>query len=111
MSRFTGRAKEKITILTKPIPTGFKGWVIADEGYFLHWFWYAKGDGPQGIGKVPKPLRRNKIVVVIPALLNTFPNCSPGTYGVTLDNLFISTKLLMYLSAEGFGAHRTARTC
>ena len=46
MSRFTGRSKEKITIPSKPIPTGIKGWVIADEGYFLQWIWHAKGDGP-----------------------------------------------------------------
>ena len=38
ISQFIGRVKEKITIPTKLIPTGFKGWVIADKGYFLHWF-------------------------------------------------------------------------
>ena len=36
ISRFTGRAKEKITIPIKLIPTRFKDWVIADKGYFLH---------------------------------------------------------------------------
>ena len=110
MSRFTGRAKEKITIPTKPIPTGIKGWVLADNGYFCHWFWHGKGDGPQGIGKTPKLLGRNKTAAVVPALLKTLPQAPPGTYGVTLDNLFTSTKLLVYLSAEGFGARGTART-
>ena len=110
MARFTGRAKEKTTIKTKPIPTGFKRWVISDKGYFLHWFWHAKSDGPQGIGEIPKPLGRNKTAVVVPALLNTLPKGPPGTYGVTLDNLFTSTKLLTYLSAEGYGARGTART-
>ena len=76
----------------------------------MHWFWYAKGDGPQGISKVPKPLNRNKIIVVVLALLNTLPQAPSGIYSVTLDNLFISTKLLMYLSAEGFGARGTTRT-
>ena len=74
----------------------------------MHWIWYAKGDGSQGI-KVPKPLGKNKIVVVIPALLNTFSQGPPGTYSVTLDNLFTFIKLLVYLSAEGFGARSTAR--
>ena len=37
ISWFTGRSKEKITIPSKPIPTEIKGWVIADEGYFMHW--------------------------------------------------------------------------
>ena len=115
MSRFTGRAKEKITIKNKPIPTGIKAWVIADKGYFLHWFWYAKGDGPQGIGRVPKPLSRNKTAAVVPALLKTLPKLSlpkgsHSQYGVTLDNLFTSTKLLTYLSKNGYGARGTARS-
>ena len=109
MSRFTGRIKEKITIPTKPIPTGIKAWVLSDNGYFMHWIWHVKGDGPQGI-KVPKSLGKNKIAAVVPALLNTLPQGPPGTYSVTLDNLFTSTKLLVYLSAEGFGACGTART-
>ena len=46
MSQFTGYAKEKITIPTKLIPTGFKGWVITDKEYFLYWFWHTKDDGP-----------------------------------------------------------------
>ena len=115
MSRFTGRAKEKITITSKPIPTGIKAWVIANEGYFLHWFWHAKGDGPQGIGPVPRPLGRNKTAAVVPALLNTLPEISlpkhcHNSYSVTLDNLFTSTKLLAYLSQIGYGARGTART-
>ena len=72
MSRFIGRAKEKIIIPTKPILTGIKAWVLSDNSYFMHWIWYAKGDGPQGI-KVPKPLGKNKIAAVILALLNTLP--------------------------------------
>ena len=72
ISRFTGRIKEKITISTKPILTGIKAWVFSDNSYFMHWIWHAKGNGLQGI-KVPKPLGKNKIVVVVSALLNTLP--------------------------------------
>ena len=75
----------------------------------MHWFWHAKGDGLQGINKVSKPLGRNKIVVVVLTLLNTLPQAPPGTYSVILDNLFIFIKLLVYLSAKGFGARNTAR--
>ena len=74
MSRFTGRAKEKITIPTKSIPTGFKGWVIIDKGYFLYWFWYTKGNSPQGIGKVPKPLKKI-IVKVITFIIKNIQLC------------------------------------
>ena len=76
----------------------------------MYWFWHTKEDSPQEINKVFKPLDRNKIVVVILALLNTLPQASPGTYSVTLDNLFIFIKLLVNLSAKGFGAYSTART-
>ena len=82
--------------------TGFNGWVIADKGYFLYLFWYTKGDGPQEIGKVPKPLKIKKIMTVILALLNTLSVGSPGTCNIILDNLFTSTKLLIYFLAEGF---------
>ena len=58
ISRFTGHLKEKITIPSKPIPTEIKDWVIADKGYFIYWIWHAKGNSPQGIGKVPKPLEK-----------------------------------------------------
>ena len=73
MVRFTGRAKKKLTIPTKPIPTGIKAWIIADKGYFLYLFWHAKGSGPQGIGQIPKALGRNKIAAIVPALLKTLP--------------------------------------
>ena len=103
MCRFTGRSKAKLTIPTKPIPIGIKAWVIRDKGYFLHWFWHAKGNGPQGIGRIPKALGRNKTAAVIPTLLKTLPQQN-YPYGVTLDNLFTSTKLLTYLSLIGYGA-------
>ena len=109
MSRFTGRAKEIITIPSKPIPTGFKVWILADNRYFLSWSWHAKGDSPQGIGKIPKPLGRNKTAAVVAYLLSTLPEAPPDTYSVTLDNLFVSTKLVSYLGSKGFGARGTAR--
>ena len=69
MTRFTDRAKEKVIISSKLILTGIKDWALAEKGYFLHWFWYAKRKGPQGVPKKPKKL--NVIVVVVPALLFT----------------------------------------
>ena len=99
MSQFIGHIKKKITIPTKPILTGIKVWILADNGYFVHWFWHTKGDGPQGINKVPKSLGKNKIATVVLALLKTLPQAPPGTYNITLDNLFISIKFLVYLLA------------
>ena len=44
------------------------------------------------------------------ALLNTLPQGPPGTYSITLDNLFIFTKLLVYLLAKDFSACGTTKT-
>ncbi|KAH0528214.1 hypothetical protein TsFJ059_003105 [Trichoderma semiorbis] len=32
---FQGKAREKVTIPTKPTPTGYKNWVVAQRGFFL----------------------------------------------------------------------------
>ena len=76
----------------------------------MYWFWHAKENSPQGINKVPKPLGRNKIITVILILLNTLPQAPPSIYNITLNNLFTFIKLLIYLSAEGFGICGTVRT-
>ena len=34
-----------MNIPTKPIPEGFKIWVLANQGYVLDWMFYAKGTG------------------------------------------------------------------
>ena len=111
MVRFTGRMKEIVIIPSKPIPTGIKGWAIADEGFILKWYWHAKGKGPQGVPK--KPAELNPTAAVVPALLDTLPkppqsNNTNAPYGVTLDNLFTSTKLVEYLSAHSYGVRGTA---
>ena len=106
MTRFTGRAHEKLTIPSKPIPTGIKGWAVAELGYFLYWFWHARGKGPQGV-ECPKELKQNKTAAVVPCLLNKLPK--DLQYGVYLDNLFTSTPLLKYLYEQGYGATGKAR--
>ena len=97
--RFTGRAKEKLTITNKPIPTSIKVWILKDKGFFYHWFWYTKGNSSQGISPVPQALERNKIAVIVLALLNTLSRGPPGTYSMTLDNLFTFIKILVFAIA------------
>jgi hypothetical protein len=50
---FQGRASEIVTIPSKPIPTGYKIWVKASNGYVFDFIWHARGtrniDGPQGL--------------------------------------------------------------
>ncbi|KAJ0130389.1 Uncharacterized protein HZ326_26508 [Fusarium oxysporum f. sp. albedinis] len=40
---FLGRSLETTTIPSKPIPTGFKVWTMAQRGYFLRWIWLRPG--------------------------------------------------------------------
>jgi len=110
MLRFTSRSHDIITIPSKPIPTGYKVWVVAQQGYILSWLWHSKRSGPVGI-KVPRALGRNKTAATVPYLLQRLPKRPPESlYVVWLDNLFSSTKLFQYLRDLGFGATRTART-
>ncbi|KAF1980688.1 hypothetical protein K402DRAFT_305304, partial [Aulographum hederae CBS 113979] len=46
MEPFSGRAKETLLMSTKPVPEGFKLWVLADHGYAIDWLFHAKGTGP-----------------------------------------------------------------
>jgi len=100
-----------MTIPSKPIPTGYKVWAVAQKGYILSWLWHSKGTGPLGIGKVPCALGCNKTAATVPYLLGLLhkrPKESP--YIVWLDNLFSSTKLFEYLRQLGYGATSTACT-
>jgi hypothetical protein len=48
---FKGRSRHKITIKTKPTPTGLKVWVLAVRGYLLRWYFHQPGPkyGPVGV--------------------------------------------------------------
>jgi len=111
MIRFTGRSHDIMTIPSKPIPTGYKVWAVAQKGYILSWLWHSKGTGPRGIGKVPCALGCNKTAATVPHLLGLLPKrTTESPYIVWLDNLFSSTKLFRYLRQLGYGATGTART-
>ncbi|KAK0367484.1 hypothetical protein CLIM01_15159, partial [Colletotrichum limetticola] len=115
MVRFTGRAVETTTIPTKPIPTGFKVWVLAQAGYSLRWLWHVHGDGPYGLVAQARPAagdeeaRRTALTPtqrVVTSLLSLLPL---ATYHVFLDNLFASVKLFRALRDQRIGATGTCR--
>ncbi|KAJ0128414.1 Uncharacterized protein HZ326_28491 [Fusarium oxysporum f. sp. albedinis] len=127
MVRFLGRSLETTTIPSKPIPTGFKVWTVAQRGYFLRWIWHRPGRkfGPVGVRPTYRRLHsqlrmmrqrrqlreRNTIHLnptqaVVVALVNLLPK---STYHVFLDNLFSSCDLFRRLRQRGHGATGTAR--
>ncbi|UPK96435.1 hypothetical protein LCI18_007370 [Fusarium solani-melongenae] len=120
MIRYTGRSHDITFIRNKPTPLGFKIWVVAQYGFFIHWLWHVK-DSPYGIAAIPKkkgrkaliaPVTNDKMIplnntqAVVVALVNMLPK---GRYHVFVDNLFSSADLFRSLRAHGYGATGTAR--
>jgi len=121
MIRYTGRAKEIVTIPGKPTPTGFKVWALAQAGYLFSWCYHAYSKGPQADQKPPKlpglgekPLTNCQAVVVYLTQLlpkpQQLPDQQPRFYHLWLDNLFTSINLLRYLRSISVAATGTTRT-
>ncbi|KJZ70308.1 hypothetical protein HIM_10315 [Hirsutella minnesotensis 3608] len=115
MIRYTGRSREITKVPNKPIPVGYKVWVVAQRGYYLSWIWHLP---KKAMGPVAGPIRRKKAgnkdsiylnptQSVVPALTSLLPE---QPYHVFLDNLFSSPSLFLALRQRGIGATGTART-
>ena len=111
MSRFMGRTAEIVNIPSKPIPEGYKIWVLANGGYVLDWLYHTRGDGPVDLDEywtwwcnLPKT---QALVCELVKQQGIHDDCR---HMVWMDNLFTSAELLRRLKKEGFGAAGTART-
>jgi hypothetical protein len=53
---FKGQSRHKVTIKTKPTPTGLKVWALAARGYLLQWYWHQPGPkyGPVGVEAIAR---------------------------------------------------------
>ena len=110
-----GRAREIVNIPSKPIPEGFKIWVLANEGYILDWMYHAKGsgkkDGPQDLDNFwTDDLGFSRTQAVILDLVTQDGIVRDHSHTIWLDNLFTSSRLLSQLDFEGFGTAGTVRT-
>ena len=125
MIGFEGRAYEKTTVPSKPTPTGFKVWVVAQQGFFWQWIWHTPRSMPAGIRRLREALqpqgsqrgKKRKAVAdteralnptqaVVVSLLSRLPG---AIYHVFLDNLFSSPHLFRALRKQGIAATGTAR--
>lgn len=98
-----GRAPEIVNIPSKPIPEGFKIWVLANEGYVLDQIWHAKGEN-KGPVDLDTSFTQDEGFLKTQAVVLDFVTqrhelteerlYPPGKYVVQLDNLFTSVKLL-----------------
>jgi hypothetical protein len=110
IQRFTGRSNATVTIPCKPTPTGYKVWVLAEQGYILNWLWHRKGETYGPIDLDAKWLQQGftKTESVPLTLLSRLPNVGKGSI-VYLDNLFTSTRLCRAFREQGIGACGTVR--
>jgi len=138
MVRFTGRSVETTTLPTKPIPVGYKVWVLAQAGYFLRWIWHVHNSGPVGLTVTARPQRQptqgtqstqgtqqsnGKDVIPITEVADFGRGLNPtqgvviallnllqkATYHVFLDNLFPTPTLFRILREQQIGATGTCR--
>ena len=112
IQRFMGRAKEIVNIPSKPVPEGFKIWVLANAGYILDWMWHAKGDenGPVDLDDFwTKDLGFSKTQAVVLDLIKQTGISDKKKHVIWLDNLFTSARLLTQMKEEGFGGAGTVR--
>ena len=97
IQRFMGRAVEIVNIPSKPIPEGFKIWILANTGYVLNWLFHAKGDRLRPIDLDDfwtDNLGFLKTQAVVLDLV-TQQGVLGGFYHIIwLDNLFTSARLL-----------------
>ena len=107
---FTGKSSDTVHIPSKPIPVGYKAWVLADSGYFLRWAFHSKGVGPIGYNSEDYPTLAPTQGIVA-HLLTQIP-CPPSKlhgYHVYMDNLFTTPELLQLLCDRGITATGTTR--
>ena len=92
-----GRAKEIVNIPSKPIPEGFKIWVLANSSYILDWLYHAKGDrlGPVDLDDFwTKDLGFSNTQAVVLDLVKQYGILDNYQHIIWLDNLFTSARLL-----------------
>ncbi|RYC79342.1 hypothetical protein BFJ63_vAg17777 [Fusarium oxysporum f. sp. narcissi] len=119
MVPFTGRSKETTLVKGKPTPEGFKIWVIAQQGYFLHWLWHVKASPVTPVTvklEVPTPYgKKGKLRTEIPlsntqsVVVHLLKKLVTQTHHVFTDNLFSLPQLFRLLRQLGYGATGTAR--
>ena len=113
IQRFLGRSEQTVNIPSKPVPEGFKIWLLGNSGYVLDWMHHEKGDdkGPVDLEDFwTKWKGLSKTEAVVMDLVTQEGVNSDNKHIIWLDNLFTSTLLLKILKEEGFGAAGTVRT-
>ncbi len=118
MIAFTGQGAHKIKIKNKPIPEGFKVWILAFGGFVHDWLWHSGRDGPEECSKIER-IRQVPYLQecdLPPTQLMPINLCKKLrdrnlqlNYVVILDNLFLNVKVAHVLLKYRIGYLGTTR--
>ena len=119
MIPYDGHSKHTVTLKRKPIPMGFKVWVLAYEGYINDWLYRSAAEGPEATVEklvVTTPGYTKHHVTLAPTfqvvyqLMKGLRDRHPQQhYVVFLDNLFTTLELVHALLLLGVAAMGTSR--
>ena len=122
MIRFEGRSSGITTIPGKPVPTGFKYFALADEGYIWNFECTAPGvlegeideDITSRVVSLPGTTETTKLsntqAVVERLVSKLYPRVKDtNSYHLYLDNLFVSWKICYLLKTKGIAVTGTCR--
>src|ERR1700753_725918 len=121
MVSFTGRSTYTVKLPGKPIPEGYKAWVLgAAGGYYLDWLLYSSSEGPEACTRkrkrlIPQSSSNTPIALTetfqVPVLLcERLRSRSPSrNWLLFLDNLFLNVDVAYALLHLGVGVMGTTR--
>ena len=120
MVAYRGRTKHTVKIKNKPIPEGYKVWVLAEAGYVWTWLWHSKIEGPEKISKngtknnfLPIPLLPIHFPATFALVLQLAREVrnwyNHRIFTVFLDNLFLNVEVAQALLVLGFLCMGTTR--
>ncbi len=122
MIRFEGRSSGITTIPGKPVPTGFKIFALAEDGYIINFEFTAPGtlEGEETediLARVVEVIEKgistklsNTQAVVERLISILYRFIAPGySYHLYLDNLFVSWKLAYLFKTKGIAITGTCR--
>jgi hypothetical protein len=110
MIKYTAPSKHTVVMRTKPIPRGFKVWVIAQGGFFYDFYWHSNTEGI--IGKEPQVLEGKALAdtyAIVAQLVLSLPRGPDDVFHVFCDNLFATARLAKYLRQHRIALTGTAR--
>lgn len=111
MIPFQGRSHHIIKLPNKPIPIGYKVWILRDNSYVYDWLWHSGDDGPEGIPKrgiiIEQKIPKGPIMIhlastfaLVIRLAQRLREYYPQRiFCLYLDNLFLNTHVAYALLA------------